>query len=152
MFYKHFQQMFVNHSYDLWKMLWKYLVSAGLITFTECFKSTRKIVSLNMVLATLLKHFTDADNKCFKNIAKIFRELRIQRFYLIFSDILHVTHLHFPFLYWWAFKVNQRLKIISPFWNSLLFYIFLNFKIIIWNFGWFYWRIIEKSIIQTSYM
>ena len=41
------------------------------------------------------------------------RELRMQ----MFSDILHATHLHFPFLYWWAFKINQRLKTISPFWK-----------------------------------
>ena len=27
------------------------------------------------------------------------RELRMQRFYLTFSDILHVAHSHFPFLY-----------------------------------------------------
>ena len=28
------------------------------------------------------------------------RGLRMQRFYLKFTEILHVTHLHFPFFYW----------------------------------------------------
>ena len=46
-----------------------------------------------------------------------FRKLRMQRFYLKFCDILHVIHLHYPFLYWWAFRINQRLKIISPYWK-----------------------------------
>ena len=32
------------------------IVFAGWITFTKRFKSTRKTISLNMVLATLLKH------------------------------------------------------------------------------------------------
>ena len=45
------------------------------------------------------------------------RELRMQRFYLIFSDILHVAHLHFTFFYWSAFEIIQRLKIISPIWK-----------------------------------
>ena len=50
------QQMFVNHLSHLWKLLWIRLVFAGWITFTERFKNTRKTISLNMVLATLLKH------------------------------------------------------------------------------------------------
>ena len=41
----------------------------------------------------------------------------MQRFYLTISDILHVTHFYFPFLYQWAFQINQKLKIISPFWK-----------------------------------
>ena len=28
-----------------------------------------------------------------------YRELRMQRFYLLIYDVLHVTHLYFPFLY-----------------------------------------------------
>ena len=44
------------------------------------------------------------------------RELRMQRFYLKFSHILHVTHLHFQFFYWWALKINQSLEIAFPSW------------------------------------
>ena len=51
------------------------------------------------------------------NLSSTFRELRMQRFYLTISGILHVTHFYFPFLYWWAFQINQRLKIIFPFWK-----------------------------------
>ena len=47
-------------------------------------------------------------------------ELRMQRFYVTFSDILHVTHLNFPFFYLWAFKINQRLIIVSPFETFIL--------------------------------
>ena len=59
----------------------------------------------------------------------------MQRFYLIFSDILHVTHLHFSIIYWWAFRINERLNIISPFQKLTFIYVFYNSKIAIWNFG-----------------
>ena len=43
-----------------------------------------------------------------KNIGKIFLELRMQRFYLIFSDAFHVNHLHVPF-----FSAVEHFKLVK---------------------------------------
>ena len=55
------------------------------------------------------------------------RELRMQMLYLTFLTF-YMVPIHFPFLCWWTFKINQRLQIILPFKNSLFFNALHNFK------------------------
>ena len=62
------------------KILWICLVFAGWITFTKRFKSTRKTISLNMVLATLLKHLPKLTVNVLKTSLKYF-------FITIFSNV-----------------------------------------------------------------
>ena len=59
------------------------------------------------------------------------RELRMQRFYLTISDILHVTHFISHFYTDEHFKLTKGSKLFLHFENSLLFYVFHNFKIAI---------------------
>ena len=61
------------------------------------------------------------------------RELKMQRFYFLTFYMLLINIFHF--------STDEHLNLIKgsklflPFENSLLFYVFLNFKIIIWNVG-----------------
>ena len=66
-------------------------------------------------------------------------------FYMLLIFILH-------------FSTDEHLKLIKgsklflPFENSLIFYVFHNLKIAIWDFGLFYRHIIEELIMQMSNM
>ena len=107
---KRFNKCFVNHLSHLWKMLWICLVFTGLITFTERFKNTRKTISLNMVLATLLKHLLILTVNVLKTSLKYF-------FKTIFSNVWQTVS-------YCLLKCYQSIG--KVFWKSIICKHFIN--------------------------